>query len=87
MAPQDWLSLLAISYFTTKAAPPVPRASLVLIAAVVSGFGIPPAVAAPVIGLLVSADVLFDMSRTLVNNIGHVGIAAALERKSGDDLL
>ena len=75
------LGLLLLLMVTSKGIAGVPRASLVVVAAALPYFNIPPA------GLLiiVAVDHFLDMGRTATNVIGNTIAAAAIDRWEGLD--
>ena len=65
-------------FFVTKAIPAVPRASMAVLAAWLTGFGLPVEAVAAGIGALLAVDALLDMTRTATNMWGHVAVALAV---------
>ncbi|WP_330232887.1 dicarboxylate/amino acid:cation symporter [Nocardia sp. NBC_00508] len=67
------IAMVLVLFLSSKGMASVPRGSLVVIAAVAPGFGVP----AAGIGILLAIDQILDMGRTATNVIGN-GIATAV---------
>jgi Na+/H+-dicarboxylate symporter len=63
-----------------KAIPAVPRGSLALIATSITAVGLEPTTVAAGIGLLLSIDAIFDMTRTAVQIWGHFALVTIIAR-------
>ena len=76
------ITMLLILMITSKGIAGVPRASLVVIAATVAGFGIPEAGLA----LLLPIDQFLDMGRTATNVVGNAVATVAVSKMEGEDI-
>jgi len=76
------ITMLLILMITSKGIAGVPRASLVVIAATVAGFGIPEAGLA----LLLPIDQFLDMGRTATNVVGNAVATVAVSRMEGEEI-
>ena len=76
------ITMLLILMITTKGIAGVPRASLVVIAATVAGFGIPEAGLA----LLLPIDQFLDMGRTATNVVGNAVATVAVSKMEGEEI-
>ena len=76
------ITMLLVLMVTSKGIAAVPRASLVVIAATIAGFGIPE------IGLaiLLPVDQFLDMGRTATNVVGNAVATVAVSRMEGEDI-
>jgi len=74
------ITMLLILMVTSKGIAGVPRASLVVIAATISGFGIPEAGLA----LLLPIDQFLDMGRTATNVVGNAVATVAVSKMEGE---
>jgi proton glutamate symport protein len=73
------VSIIGTLMLTTKGIAAVPRASLVILAATLTNFGLPLEGAALILGV----DAIMDMSRTAVNMLSHCLATVALSRWEG----
>lgn len=76
------ITMLLILMVTSKGIAGVPRASLVVIAATISGFGIPEAGLA----LLLPIDQFLDMGRTATNVVGNAVATVAVSKMEGEEI-
>ncbi len=76
------ITMLLILMITSKGIAGVPRASLVVIAATVAGFGIPEAGLA----LLLPIDQFLDMGRTATNVVGNAVATVAVSKMEGEEI-
>jgi Na+/H+-dicarboxylate symporter len=76
------VTMLLVLMVTSKGIAGVPRASLVVIAATVAGFGIPEAGLA----LLLPIDQFLDMGRTATNVVGNAVATVAVSRMEGEEI-
>jgi Na+/H+-dicarboxylate symporter len=76
------ITMLLILMVTSKGIAGVPRASLVVIAATVAGFGIPEAGLA----LLLPIDQFLDMGRTATNVVGNAVATVAVSKMEGEEI-
>ncbi len=76
--------LFVIFYLATKAVGPVPRGSLIALAAGLTSFGVPPETVALGFGLLLGVDPIMDMPRTGVNMAGNFITAGLVSRWQGE---
>lgn len=76
------ITMLLVLLVTSKGIAGVPRASLVVIAATVSGFGIPEAGLA----LLLPIDQFLDMGRTATNVVGNAVATVAVSKMEGEHI-
>ena len=76
------ITMLLVLMITSKGIAGVPRASLVVIAATVAGFGIPEAGLA----LLLPIDQFLDMGRTATNVVGNAVAAVAVSKMEGEEI-
>jgi Na+/H+-dicarboxylate symporter len=76
------ITMLLILMITSKGIAGVPRASLVVIAATVAGFGIPEAGLA----LLIPIDQFLDMGRTATNVVGNAVATVAVSKMEGEKI-
>jgi Na+/H+-dicarboxylate symporter len=76
------ITMLLVLMITSKGIAGVPRASLVVIAATVSGFGIPEAGLA----LLLPIDQFLDMGRTATNVVGNAVATVAVSKMEGEEI-
>ena len=76
------ITMLLVLMVTSKGIAAVPRASLVVIAATIAGFGIPE------IGLaiLLPIDQFLDMGRTATNVVGNAVATVAVSRMEGEEI-
>ena len=76
------ITMLLVLMITSKGIAAVPRASLVVIAATIAGFGIPE------IGLaiLLPVDQFLDMGRTATNVVGNAIATVAVSKMEGEDI-
>ena len=76
------ITMLLVLMVTSKGIAAVPRASLVVIAATIAGFGIPE------IGLaiLLPVDQFLDMGRTATNVVGNAIATVAVSRMEGEEI-
>ncbi|MFQ5695601.1 MAG: dicarboxylate/amino acid:cation symporter [Terriglobia bacterium] len=79
----DQLRFFVVLAVASKSVANVPRASLVALAAGLSGFGVPPEVVAAGFGFLLGIDPILDMPRTGVNTAGNCLAAALVARWQG----
>lgn len=75
--------LFTILFLATKAVGPVPRGSLVALAAGLTSFGLPPENVALGFGLLLGVDPIMDMPRTAVNMANNFVTASLVARWEG----
>lgn len=76
------ITMLLVLMITSKGIAGVPRASLVVIAATISGFGIPEAGLA----LLLPIDQFLDMGRTATNVVGNAVATVAVSKMEGEEI-
>ena len=76
------ITMLLVLMITSKGIAGVPRASLVVIAATVAGFGIPEAGLA----LLLPIDQFLDMGRTATNVVGNAVATVAVSKMEGEEI-
>ncbi len=76
------ITMLLVLMITSKGIAGVPRASLVIIAATVAGFGIPEAGLA----LLLPIDQFLDMGRTATNVVGNAIATVAVSKMEGEEI-
>ena len=76
------ITMLLVLMVTSKGIAGVPRASLVVIAATVAGFGIPEAGLA----LLLPIDQFLDMGRTATNVVGNAVATVAVSKMEGETI-
>ncbi len=76
------ITMLLILMITSKGIAGVPRASLVVIAATISGFNIPEAG----IALLLPIDQFLDMGRTATNVVGNAIATVAVSKMEGEEI-
>jgi Na+/H+-dicarboxylate symporter len=76
------ITMLLILMITSKGIAGVPRASLVVIAATIAGFGIPEAGLA----LLLPIDQFLDMGRTATNVVGNAVASVAVSKMEGEEI-
>jgi len=76
------ITMLLVLMVTSKGIAGVPRASLVVIAATVAGFGIPEAGLA----LLLPIDQFLDMGRTATNVVGNAVATVAVSKMEGEEI-
>lgn len=76
------ITMLLVLMITSKGIAAVPRASLVVIAATIAGFGIPEAG----IALLLPIDQFLDMGRTATNVVGNAVATVAVSRMEGEEI-
>lgn len=76
------ITMLLVLMVTSKGIAGVPRASLVVIAATVAGFGIPEAGLA----LLLPIDQFLDMGRTATNVVGNAIATVAVSKMEGEEI-
>jgi Na+/H+-dicarboxylate symporter len=76
------ITMLLVLMVTSKGIAGVPRASLVVIAATISGFGIPEAGLA----LLLPIDQFLDMGRTATNVVGNAIATVAVSKMEGEEI-
>lgn len=76
------ITMLLILMITSKGIAGVPRASLVVIAATIAGFGIPEAGLA----LLLPIDQFLDMGRTATNVVGNAVATVAVSKMEGEEI-
>lgn len=74
------LAMMLTLLITSKGVAGVPRASLVVLAGVLSGYGLPPEGVAVVLGV----DELMDMARTTVNVVGNCLATVVIGRWEGE---
>ena len=76
------MTMLLVLMVTSKGIAAVPRASLVVIAATIAGFGIPEIG----IALLLPIDQFLDMGRTATNVVGNAVATVAVSRMEGEEI-
>lgn len=76
------ITMLLVLMITSKGIAGVPRASLVVIAATIAGFGIPEAG----IALLLPIDQFLDMGRTATNVVGNAIATVAISKLEGEEI-
>jgi Na+/H+-dicarboxylate symporter len=76
------ITMLLVLMVTSKGIAAVPRASLVVIAATIAGFGIPEIG----IALLLPIDQFLDMGRTATNVVGNAVATVAVSRMEGQEI-
>lgn len=76
------ITMLLVLMVTSKGIAAVPRASLVVIAATIAGFGIPEIG----IALLLPIDQFLDMGRTATNVVGNAVATVAVSRMEGEEI-
>mgnify|MGYP000277029551 CR=1 FL=1 len=76
------ITMLLVLMVTSKGIAGVPRASLVVIAATIAGFGIPEAGLA----LLLPIDQFLDMGRTATNVVGNAIATVAVSKMEGEEI-
>ena len=76
---QQQLFILLTLKLTSKGVAGIPRANLVVLAALFQSFGLPP----EGLGLLLAIDAFIDPIRTSVNVIGHCAAPAVVARWEG----
>jgi Na+/H+-dicarboxylate symporter len=76
------ITMLLVLMVTSKGIAAVPRASLVVIAATIAGFGIPEIG----IALLLPIDQFLDMGRTATNVVGNAIATVAVSRMEGEEI-
>ncbi len=76
------VTMLLVLMVTSKGIAGVPRASLVVIAATVAGFGVPEAGLA----LLLPIDQFLDMGRTATNVVGNAIATVAVSKMEGEEI-
>ena len=74
------IAMTAMLLLSSKGMAGVPRGSLVVVAAVIPGFGVP----AAGIAVLLVVDQLLDMGRTATNILGNAIATAVIGRKHDD---
>lgn len=78
----EQITMLLVLMVTSKGIAGVPRASLVIIAATVAGFGIPEAGLA----ILLPIDQFLDMGRTATNVVGNAVATVAVSKMEGEEI-
>ncbi|MBK9736492.1 MAG: dicarboxylate/amino acid:cation symporter [Saprospiraceae bacterium] len=76
------ITMLLVLMVTSKGIAAVPRASLVVIAATIAGFGIPEAGLA----ILLPIDQFLDMGRTATNVVGNAVATVAVSKMEGEEI-
>ncbi len=76
------ITMLLVLMVTSKGIAAVPRASLVVIAATIAGFGIPELG----IAILLPIDQFLDMGRTATNVVGNAIATVAVSRMEGEEI-
>ncbi|MES2619009.1 MAG: dicarboxylate/amino acid:cation symporter [Bacteroidota bacterium] len=82
LEPGEQITMLLVLMITSKGIAGVPRASLVVIASTVAGFGIPEAGLA----LLLPIDQFLDMGRTATNVVGNAIATVAVSKMEGEPI-